>query len=139
MKSMKYIFIALAMFFAFSCCSSRLTEKVEVRYPNQQPQTVLKLDKKGTCVYKTEYYQTGQVRMEGPMKNDQMEGEWTAYYPDGRVQSHGYFKDGKRTGAATVYWVNGNLREEGFYEEGRHCGHWKWYDEQGILIREEDY
>lgn len=136
---MKRVFILMTTLFILASCSSRLIEKVEVRYPNGQPQTVIKLDKSGICVYKTEYYDTGKVRMEGPMKNDKMDGEWTAYLPDGRVQSHGYFKDGKRTGAATVYWANGNLREEGFYKEGRHCGHWKWYDEQGILLREEDY
>ena len=139
LKFMKNFFILLATILAFSCCTPRLTEKVEVRFPNEQPQVVLKVNKKGECVYKTEFYQTGQVRMEGPMKNGRMEGEWTAYLPDGRVQSHGYFEDGKRTGAATVYWENGNLREEGFYKNGHHCGHWKWYDEQGNLIREEDY
>ena len=136
---MKRLFLIMTTLIAFACCTSRLTEKVEMRYANEQPQTVAKLNKKGECVYKTEYYQTGQVRMEGPMKNGKMEGEWTAYFLDGRVQSHGYFKDGKRTGAATVYWENGNLREEGFYKEGHYCGHWKWYDEQGNLIREEDY
>ncbi len=136
---MKKIFLLTTVLFILASCSSQLTEKVEVRYPNEQPQTVIKLNKSGVCVYKTEYYNSGQVRMEGPMNGDKMEGEWTAYFPDGRVQSHGYFKDGKRTGAATVYWMNGNLREEGFYTEGRHSGRWKWYDEQGNLLREENY
>ena len=136
---MKKLFLILTTLIAFACCSSRLTEKVEVRYPDGQPQLVKKYDTKGHCVYETEYYETGQVKMEGGKKDGLREGEWTAYLPDGRVQSHGYFEKGKRTGAATVYWTNGNLREEGFYKEGHICGHWKWYDEQGILIREEDY
>jgi antitoxin component YwqK of YwqJK toxin-antitoxin module len=44
-----------------------------------------------------------------------------------------------RTGKATVWQSNGNLLQEGNYKEGRHVGHWKWYDEQGNLLREEDY
>ena len=136
---MKRLFLIMTTLIAFACCTPRLTEKVEVRYPDGQPQLVKKYDTKGHCVYETEYYETGQVKMEGQMKDGLREGEWTAYLPDGRVQSHGYFEKGKRTGAATVYWTNGNLREEGFYKEGHICGHWKWYDEQGFLIREEDY
>ena len=136
---MKKIILALSLLLTLASCSAQLTEKIEVTYPNGKPEMVLLFDKSGECVRKVEYYDSGEVRMEGAIKNGQRDGEWTAYFPDGRVQSHGYFEDGKRTGAATVYWMNGNLREEGFYTEGRHSGRWKWYDEQGNLLREEDY
>ena len=136
---MKKIIRALSLFLALASCDAQLTEKIEVTYPNGKPEIVLLLDKSGECVRKVEYYDSGEVRMEGAIKNGQRDGEWTAYFPDGRVQSHGYFKDGQRTGASKVYWNNGNLRLEGFYTEGKHSGHWKWYDEQGNLIREEDY
>lgn len=136
---MKKIILALSLFLALASCDAQLTEKIEVTYPNGKPEIVLLLDKSGECVRKVEYYDSGEVRMEGAIKNGQRDGEWTAYFPDGRVQSHGYFKDGQRTGASKVYWNNGNLRLEGFYTEGKHSGHWKWYDEQGNLIREEDY
>ena len=127
------------MAFALASCSNQLTQKVERAYPNGQPQLVHFYDSHDRCVREVEYYETGQVKMEGGMKNGKMEGEWTAYFPDGRVQSHGFFEDGKRTGAATVYFNNGNLMSEGFYTDGKHSGHWKWYDEQGNLLREEDY
>lgn len=136
---MKKIILALSLFLALASCDAQLTEKIEVTYPNGKPEIVLLLDKSGECVRKVEYYDSGEVRMEGAIKNGQRDGEWAAYFPDGRVQSHGYFKDGQRTGASKVYWNNGNLRLEGFYKEGKHSGHWKWYDEQGNLIREEDY
>ena len=120
-------------------CAQRLTEKVEARYPNEQPQIVRKYDKSGNCVYEMEYYDTGEVRMEGAMKNGKKQGEWKAYLRDGRPWSIGNFKDGKMDGPSTVYWENGNLRYEGNFKDGAHCGHWKWYDEQGFLLREEDY
>ena len=86
-----------------------------------------------------EYYETGQVKMEGAMKDGQREGVWTAYFPDGRPQSIADFKAGKMNGTSKVYWENGNLRWEGFYKEDRRFGKWKYYDEQGNLLNEVDY
>ena len=138
-NNMKKLFLILFTLLAFACCSSRLTEKVEARYPNEQPQYVRKYDKSGDCVYETEYYESGQVRMEGAMKNGKRQGEWNAYLRDGRQWSKDVFKDGVLDGPSTVYWENGNLRWEGYYKDGKHCGEWKWYDEQGNLLRVEHY
>ena len=137
--NMKKILLISFVLLTFACCSPRLTEKVEARYPNEQPQIIRKYDKSGICVYETEYYDTGEVRMEGAIKDGKKQGEWKAYLRDGRPWSIGGFKDGKMDGPSTVYWENGNLRYEGNFKNGVHCGHWKWYDEQGFLLREEDY
>ena len=136
---MKKLFLLLILILTFASCSPRLTEKVEARYPNEQPQIVRKYDKSGNCVYEMEYYETGQLRMEGPMKDGKRQGEWKAYLRDGRPWSIGGFKDGKMDGPSTVYRENGNLRYKGNFKDGVHSGHWKWYDEQGFLLREEDY
>lgn len=136
MKKIVWIVIAALM---FASCSAKLTEKVMEKFPNGQPQVVQMLDRSGDCVKQVEYYKSGQVYMEGPMKNGRREGEWKSYFPDGRTQSIGYYEAGERTGAATVYWYNGNLREQGFYKNSRHCGKWRYYDEQGNFKREDDY
>jgi antitoxin component YwqK of YwqJK toxin-antitoxin module len=136
---MKRCFLFLAMVFAFAACAPRLNEKVVGTYPDGKPQKTQYFDKEGICVKEVEFYETGQVKMEGGMKGDKREGEWKAYFPDGRLQSEGTFVNGLRTGKATVWQSNGNLLQEGFYKEGKHVGHWKWYDEQGDLLREEDY
>ena len=134
---MKKIFLLLTL--ALASCNANMTEKVEATYSNGKPRVVRCYDKHAQCMKEIEYYETGQVKMEGGMKNGQMEGEWTAYFIDGRVQSHGFFENGKRTGAAQVFYANGNRYEEGFYKEGKHVGKWKFYDEQGHLIKEVDY
>ena len=136
---MKKIFLILSTMLLLASCSAQLTEKVEARYPNGEPWVVRYYTSDHECVREVEYYDTGQVKMEGGMKEGKMDGEWTAYFPDGRVQSHGFFEDGERTGAAQVFYPNGNRYEEGFYKNGKHCGHWKFYDEQGNLIKEVDY
>ena len=136
---MKKIVLVIGLVMALAACSAQLTEKVEISFPNGQAQIVKMLDKSGNCVKEIEYYETGQVRMEGGMKDGKREGEWFAYFPDGRMQSKGIFQEGLRTGAATVWQENGNLFQEGFYKEGKHVGKWKFYDEQGNLLKEVDY
>ncbi|MBQ6770563.1 MAG: hypothetical protein IJP44_06225 [Bacteroidales bacterium] len=136
---MKRFFYLFVMFLAMTACTSKLTEQVEAMFPNGQPQYVKVLDKSGNWVKEIEYYDSGQVKMEGGMKDGKREGEWIAYFPDGRPQSRGNFKEGKMDGLSKVYWDNGNQRWEGFYKEGRRCGKWKYFDEQGLLLKEADY
>ena len=136
---MKRLFVFLVAVLVLGSCSAQLTEKVEAKFPNGEPQIVRYYDKSDKCVKETEYYESGQVKMEGSMNGENREGEWKAYFPDGRVQSIGTFVNGLRTGKATVWQENGNLLQEGYYKEGRHVGKWRFYDEQGDLLREEDY
>ena len=121
---MKKILLLIITCLILASCSAQLTEK-EVANDN--------------CVKETEYYESGQVKMEGGMKDGKMEGEWTSYFADGRVQSHGFFENGERTGAAQVFYPNGNKYEEGYYTKGKHSGKWKFYDEQGNLLKEVDF
>ena len=138
-SNMKKVLLFFAVMFAMVSCTAQLTEKVVETYPDGNTLKTQYFDKQGVCVKEVEYYESGQVKMEGGMKGDKREGEWKAYFPDGRVQSIGTFVDGLRTGVATVWQENGNLLQEGFYKEGKHCGKWKFYDEQGDLIKEVDY
>ena len=136
---MKKLFLLLGLIGMLASCGPKLTETVMAKYPNGQTRVVHYFDKDNNCVNETEYYESGQVKIEGGMKDGKMDGEWTAYFIDGRVQSHGFFEKGERTGAAQVFYSNGNKYEEGFYKNGKHCGLWKFYDEQGSLIKEVDY
>ena len=136
---MKRLFLFLVTVLMLGSCTAQLTEKVEAKFPNGQIQLVRYYDKNDNCVKETEYYETGQVKMEGAMKGEERDGEWKAYFPDGRVQSIGTFRNGLRTGKATVWQENGNLLQEGSYKEGAHCGKWKFYDEQGDLVKEVDF
>ncbi len=136
---MKKLFLLFAMALAFASCTAKLTEEVVETYPDGKAQRTQFLNRKGSCVKEVEFYETGQVKMEGGMKDNKREGEWKAYFPDGRVQSIGTFVNGLRTGQATVWQENGNLLQEGSYKDGRHVGKWKYYDELGNLLKEVDY
>ena len=136
---MKRLFLFLVTVLMLSSCTAQLTEKVEAKFPNGQTQIVRYYNKDDKCVKEIEYYETGQVKMEGAMKDEKRDGEWKAYFPNGRLQSIGTFVNGLRTGEATVWQENGNRLQEGFYKEGTHCGKWKFYDEQGNLVKEVDF
>jgi len=136
---MKKILLLISLAFLMCNCGQKLTEKVTESFPNGQPQYVKILDRSGNCVKEIEYYETGQIKMEGSIQNNRREGEWKAYYLDGRPQSIGFFKAGEMDGVSKVYWENGNLRWEGSYKADKRCGKWKYYDEQGFLTKEADY
>lgn len=136
---MKKVLLYFALALTFASCAEKLTERIVGTYPDGKPQKVQYCNRKGDCVKEIEFYESGQVKMEGTIKDNNREGEWKAYFPDGRVQSIGTFVDGLRTGQATVWQENGNLLQEGFYKKGKHCGKWKFYDEQGNLVKELDY
>ena len=140
---MKKLLICLTMVLVFGACTAQekevLTEKVLERFPNGQPQVVRYFDKNNKCVKETEYYDTGQKRMEGGMKDGKMEGEWTSYFRDGKVQSHGFYKNGERTGYGVVYNPDGSKYQVGYYNHGIHCGKWTFYDEQGNFKKEVDF
>ena len=131
--------LLLCLVLMLGACKRSTTEKVVSYYDNEMPAKVQQVNKQNQVVWETEYYEDGAVKMEGGMKNDKREGEWTAYFPDGKVQSEGTFKNGLRTGRAIVYYANGNRYMEGYYKEGRHCGKWTYYDEQGYVVKDVDY
>ena len=136
---MKRVFLYLAAVLLLGSCSPRLTEKVESSFPNGQAKVVRYYDKNNNCLKEIEYYETGQVKMEGAMQDGKREGEWKAYLRDGRPWSIDTFKDGELEGPSTVYWENGNLRWEGNFKAGVHCGNWKFYDEQGNFFKSREY
>ena len=136
---MKKLFLFLTIVLALASCQPKLTEQVDASFPNGQPQYVKMLDKSGNCVKEIEYYESGQIKMEGSVKDGQREGEWKAYFPDGRPQSIADFKAGVMEGRTQVYWKNGNLRWEGYYKAEKRSGKWRYYDEIGNLHKEVDY
>jgi antitoxin component YwqK of YwqJK toxin-antitoxin module len=52
----------------------------------------------------TEYWDNGNMMVEGNYKDGKPQGIWTEYYEDGQKHSEGGFKDGKRDGDWKV-WV----------------------------------
>ena len=69
---MKKIFLLLTL--ALASCNANMTEKVEATYSNGKPRVVRCYDKHAQCMKEIEYYETGQVKMEGGMKTARWKG-----------------------------------------------------------------
>ena len=138
---MKRSIIYLLFVLLFTSCGNNhtMTEKVINTYDNGQPAKVYQYDQNGQCVREVDYYDSGAIWIEGPVKNDLRNGEWTSYFPDGKVQSTGVYKDGLRIGKAQIFHENGRLWMDGYYKDDERCGEWVFYDEQGYEIERRDY
>ena len=138
---MKRVFRVIPVFLVvlFFSCGDGLTKKVMSSYENGAPARVHVYDKSGNCIKEIDYYETGELMMEGEIRDNLRNGEWTSYFIDGKVQSSGFFKDGKRTGKALVYHENGNLYMDGWYKDDHKCGQWVFYDEQGYELATANY
>lgn len=81
-----------------------------------------------------------QVKKTG-RKNSKGEktGVWKMFSEQGYELSIHVYRDGKLHGDVIVYHPNGALNYNGEYYEGERVKTWKFYDENGNLIKEEDF
>jgi antitoxin component YwqK of YwqJK toxin-antitoxin module len=61
-----------------------------------------------------EYYENGQLKVRGALKDGNWEGLFEAYWEDGKVWSKGVFKDNKKCGEWEEWWL-GDLEIKKLY------------------------
>lgn len=128
---------SLAFLCLFSACGNKeqapiINQKIENSAPNFKPH-VLK-DTIGGVFH--EYYQNGNIKIKGILKNGKRDGDWSYFYENGKLWSWGEYTEGVRNGASSVYYENGVLKMEGNYFNNKQIGIWKFYDENGNLKKE---
>lgn len=133
-----YIAITTIAFVSiFASCGNKeqtpqVNNKIENASQNFKPQ-VLK-DTIGGVFH--EYYQNGNIKIKGVLKNGKRDGDWSYFYENGKLWSWGEYTEGVRNGASSVYYENGVLKMEGNYFNNKQIGLWKFYDESGKLKKE---
>jgi len=143
---MKYFFIPVIALLVFSCGQSSTKKITDFGPGNEQPApdtTHASLNGTNTGVKPGEYfeyYPSGKLKMKG-FYNEQVnrDGLWISYYEEGSKWSESYYVDGKRDGHSLTFFPNGEIRYIGEYKNDEKKGSWKFYNEQGALIREEKY
>ena len=118
-----------------------LVDKTNVQivdtFAGGKPMKVLFEDKQNKqLAYEKQYYESGNLFMEGAMENGRRTGKWTAYYENGMIWSIGYYDEGLRNGSSEVYYGNGQLRYTKNYEKDVAEGLWKFYNEAGNPVGE---
>ena len=84
----------------------------------------------------TEFYPSGERRMEGFNENEKSVGDWIYYYESGEIEATGLFENGLKTGIWTYYHKNGLVAAEGNYEKGLRVGDWIYYHDNGNVSQE---
>lgn len=65
---------------------------------------------------------------------------WTEYHNSGEFRGKGLYANDKRIGEWIFYYPNSQIEQKGKYDKkGRAQGEWKWFYENGALMREENY
>ena len=130
---MKYCIVLSLMILAVSCT----TEKEET---TKKEPVIENLIEYKDGIY-TEYYPgRKKIKMRGAQdKNKVRDGKWVLLSPSGKELSITFFEKGLREGHTIVKYPNGSLNYVGEYLHNDQVGIWKFYDEKGKLIREEDY
>ncbi len=80
-----------------------------------------------------EYYESGELQMEGLFKNGQRNGYWTTYYKCGAKLATGLYNEGQATGQWKIYYKSGSIKAEGQFINGQQNGHWREYYESWDL------
>jgi antitoxin component YwqK of YwqJK toxin-antitoxin module len=141
MKKLFLFFIAAGI---FTACSFKKEEVrvVEEFHKGGQAKIVFVYEVDGNDsipVHEIQYHKDGSLLLEGDYKDGLREGEWKSLYPDGTTWSKGYFSKGKRHGKSWVYYPSGELRMKGTYENGKKIGKWITFNEEGIIISENEF
>lgn len=87
-----------------------------------------------------EFYPSGALKIEG--KNNSKghrNGLWISYYENGIKWSESYYVDGIKNGHSLTFFPNGGIRYVGEYKNDIKIGLWKFYDEAGEIVNEEEF
>ena len=75
------------------------------------------------------YYEIGQKKSEGVIKNGDSTGVWTYWYEGGQKWSERTYKDGELNGLGTKWYENGQKLLEGTFKDGLPNGKFtEWYE-----------
>lgn len=69
-----------------------------------------------------------------------LRGPWTEYHANGKTKGKGNYDNGAKVGEWVFYHPNGKTEQKGKYDKkGRPQDLWKWFYDNGNLLREENY
>lgn len=122
-------FLAILLCTLSACATNKEIKKTYFDNGNVKEETLYVKDKN---VWLKSYYETGELFF---YKDDNIGRE---YYTSGQVAEEIPLKDGKKHGTKKIYKPNGKLEKEIYYEEGIKDLQ-KEYDENGNLIKKTDY
>jgi len=88
----------------------------------------------------TYYAESGNILEVMNYKKGKREGQYKKYFPDGvTLMSEGFYLNDQLHGRFVSYHPNGNVQAKGEYSNGIQTGNWEYFDEEGIMLSEEEF
>lgn len=106
-KVLVLIFYFCATIFVFSC-----TEEINIE---------------------EEYYKSGQIKYQVPIRNGKRDGTLKEYYENGKLFAISKYEDGKLEGESKIYFESGKIKQKHIYKNGIRCCESKFYHKEGYL------
>ena len=134
------VIVVLLIGSAITSCSNT-ADSVEVQHDTIKADTA-KVKAKDSVIANGEYikhYQNGVIQMRGMMKDGKREGLWKSWYDNGSPWSETTFEGGKKNGRTSTWYENEKKRYDGFYTNDTESGNWTFWNEEGKLIKMENY
>lgn len=134
--------LVFAVHLVMLSCAPNVEEEVKDQWEDGSPKVVYIYNEAGgekVQVGERHFFANGQLRIEGQLKQGRRHGKWTSYYEDGKLWSEGMYHEGLDDGIRNVWHANGQKYYEGMFTKGKKTGLWRFYDESGALVKQEEY
>lgn len=119
---------------AVSCSEKPKEEKKVVEETTEQ------LEEYKNGIYTKYYPGRKKIQIRGAQDvNKVRDGKWVLLSPSGEEMSVTFFEKGLREGHSFVKHPTGTMNYYGEYLHDMQIGIWKYYDDQGNFLREENY
>lgn len=86
-----------------------------------------------------QWFRNGKKRFEIEYSEGVLHGRYVYWDENGHLSYQWYYHNGREDGQSIAWWPNGKKAMEFHYSNGRKVGLWKWFDEEGKVIREEQH
>ena len=81
----------------------------------------------------------GQLLATAEYVGDVLDGISRVFSPRGVLTQESTYRSGELHGSYRTWWDNGQPKESGSFDMGRRTGMYRWYNQDGTLLREHDY
>jgi antitoxin component YwqK of YwqJK toxin-antitoxin module len=86
-----------------------------------------------------EYYKDGKLKSISNYSNGKLHGKKENYFENEKISTITYYNEDKLDGKKQKFYESGNLELEGYYAKNNMSGIWKWYDQDGKIVKEKEY
>lgn len=84
-----------------------------------------------SCSVQKEFYESGNLKARGKVKNDIKNGNWQLFYENGNIYQIGAYSNGRETGEWKIFHENGKIRQIGKFSNGKQTGEWNFFHPNG--------